>query len=262
MTDTFVTIATYTSIFEAEMARSLLEDAGFEVLLLNERMMSMYPSMAGNMYKIMLQVLPAAETEATQLLQNLDDAYLTSEILKQEQALLEGHFCLTSGKHSNRYIEKISVLQNPEAVSTLCKRLALHLEEYDFDTVVGPAYGGIVLAYEVAKLLGKGFIFTQRKENEMVIRPGFKLENVKRAVIIEDILTTGGSITEVITCLERYNIELQAIGVLVDRSSGKLDFGIPLHSLLAMDVPAWEPDSCEMCRLGIALTKPGSSDKK
>ncbi|HNQ43048.1 MAG TPA: orotate phosphoribosyltransferase [Candidatus Cloacimonadota bacterium] len=261
MNGNFVTIATFTSIFEADMAKSLLEDSGFEVLLLNERMMSIYPSMAGNMYKIMLQVMADAEAEASLLLQNLDDTYLATEVLKRESALLEGHFCLTSGKHSNRYIEKISILQNPEAVETLCKRLVAHLEAYEFDTVIGPAYGGIVLAYEVARLMGKSFIFTQRKDAEMTIRPGFNLSKVKQAVVIEDILTTGGSIFEVISCVKRYDIEIQAIGVLVNRSPGTVDFGIPLHSLLAMEVPAWDPQQCELCKLGVPLSKPGSSDK-
>jgi len=262
MDATMTTIATYTDIFEAEMAKSLLEEAGFEVVLLNERMMSMYPSMAGDMYMMELQVQQDAEAEASDFLKNLDDAYITSEILKKEGALLEGHYSLTSGKHSDRYIEKIKVLQNPEATHTMCKRLAARLEEYDFDTVIGPAYGGIVLAFDVARILSKKFVFCQRKDGEMSFRTGFDLSKVKKAVVIEDILSTGGSINEVLAAIKKESIETVAIGLLVDRSGGALDFGIPLEALLSMEVPLWDPETCELCKLEVPLTKPGSSDKR
>jgi orotate phosphoribosyltransferase len=262
MDATMTTIATYTDIFEAEMAKSLLEEAGFEVVLLNERMMSMYPSMAGDMYMMELQVQKDAEEEASDFLKNLDDAYICSEILKKEGALLEGHFSLTSGKHSDRYIEKIKVLQNPDATHILCKRLAARLEEYEFDTVIGPAFGGIVLAFDVAKIMGKKFVFCQRKDGEMSFRTGFDLSSVKKAVVIEDILSTGGSINEVLASLKQEKIEAVAIGLLVDRTGGALDFGIPLEALLSMEVPMWDPEACELCKLGVPLTKPGSSDKR
>lgn len=262
MNESLVTIATFTDLFEAEMAKGFLEDAGFVAYLQNERILSIYPSMAGNMYMIQLQVLAEAEEEAKHLIHNLDDAYVTTEILKNEGALLEGHFLLTSGNHSNRYIEKIKVLQNPDATATLCKRLASRLEEYDFDTVIGPAYGGLVLAFEVARFLGKKFIFTQRKDGEMSFRSGFDLQKVGKAVIIEDILSTGGSINEVLACTKEKGIEVVAIGLLVDRTAGKLDFGIPLESLLSLEVPIWDPENCELCKLEIPLVKPGSSDKK
>jgi orotate phosphoribosyltransferase len=175
---------------------------------------------------------------------------------------LEGHFSLTSGKHSSRYIEKIKVLQNPHAAHDLCKRLAARLEDYQFDCVVGPAYGGIVLAFETAYLLGKGFVFTQRKDDKMSIRSGFDLSRVRKVAIIEDILTTGGSVNEVIQCLSEAGIEVSVIGVLVDRSGGKIQFTAPLESLLSLEIPTWEADDCELCKQGVPLTKPGSSDKK
>ena len=158
-----VTIASYANPFEAELAKSLLEDYGFDVVLQNERIMSIYPSIAGDMYMIQLQVPEDREEEAKRIITDLEDTDYVSRILSQENALLEGHFSLTSGKHSSRYIEKIKVLQNPHAAHDLCKRLAARLEDYQFDCVVGPAYGGIVLAFETAYLLGKGFVFTQRK---------------------------------------------------------------------------------------------------
>lgn len=257
-----VTIASYANPFEAELAKSLLEDYGFEVQLLNERIMSLYPSIAGDMYMIQLQVKEDQEEEAKKILTDLEDTDYVSRILASEHALLEGHFSLTSGKHSSRYIEKIKVLQNPHAAHDLCKRLAARLEEYEFDCVVGPAYGGIVLAFETAYLMGKGFIFTQRKDDKMTIRTGFNLSEVKKVAIIEDILTTGGSVNEVISCLSEAGLETAVIGVLVDRSGGKIQFSAPLESLLNLEIPAWEPEDCPLCKEGIPLSKPGSSDKK
>ena len=259
--NTMVTIASYTNPFEADLAKSLLEDFGFEVVLLNERMMSMYPSIAGDMYMIELQVPETEEEEAKRILTNLEDTDYVNHILTNEAALLEGHFLLTSGKHSNRYIEKIKVLQNPHAAHDLCKRLAKRLEDYEFDAVVGPAYGGIVLAFETAYLLGKGFLFTQRKDGIMSIRSGFDLHKIKKVAVIEDILSTGGSVREVMSCMANSGLEVVAIAVLVDRSGGKLEFGAPLESLFSIEIPAWEPAECELCKQGIPLVVPGSSDK-
>ncbi|MCK9584861.1 MAG: orotate phosphoribosyltransferase [Candidatus Cloacimonetes bacterium] len=261
MEDNLITISSYTDIFEAEMAKGFLEDSGFEVFLQNERILSLYPSMAGDMYMIELQVFADAEQEAKTLLEDLDDSYLCTNILRQENALLEGHFQLTSGNHSNQYIEKIRVLQNPAATHVLCNRLAKRLQDYDFDTVIGPAYGAIVLAFDLARILEKSFVFTQRKDGQMVFRNGFDLSQVKKAVIIEDIVSTGGSVQEVIKCALDRGIEVVAIGLMVDRSGGKLDFGLPVESLLTLDIPFWAPEDCELCKDGIKLSKPGSSDK-
>ena len=261
MEDNLVTIASYTEAFEAEMAKGFLEDSGFEVFLQNERFLSLYPSMAGDMYMIQLQVFADAEEEAKSLLEDLDDSYLTSNILKQESALMEGHFQLTSGNHSNQYVQKIRVLQNPAATHVLCKRLANRLQEFDFDTVIGPAFGAIVLAFDIARILEKDFVFTQRKDGQMTFRDGFELSRVKKAVIIEDVVSTGGSVKEVIKCANEKGIEVVAIGMLVDRSGGTVDFGLPVESLLDLDVPMWTPEECDLCKLGVALIKPGSSDK-
>lgn len=260
--ETMVTIANYTNPFEAGIAKSLLEDLGFEVVLLNERMMSMYSSIAGDMYMIELQVSAEHELEAKRILTELEDSDFVNHILKSEEALLEGHFQLTSGKHSGQYIEKIKLLQNPEATHDICKRMAERLADYEFDCVVGPAYGGIVLAFQTALVMHKSFIFTQRKDGEMSIRSGFDLSKLKKVAVIEDILSTGGSINEVLACLKENNIEVAVIGVLVDRSGGKLQFPAPLESLLCLEIPAWEADDCELCKQGIPLHRPGSSDKK
>ena len=261
MTRNLVTIAVFTDVFEAEVAKSFLEEAGFEVFLQNERFQSMYSSIAGDLYTIELQVYAEFEEEASGLLNDQGDSYLSSAILQEEGALLEGHFLLTSGNHSNRYIEKIRILQNPQATHMLCEKLAQRLAVYNFDTVIGPAYGAIVLAFEVARILEKKFAFTQRKDEQMVFRSGFDLSDTKKAVVIEDIVSTGGSVSEVLNCVRDKGIEVVAIGLLVDRSGGKLDFGLPLESLLSLDVPLFKPEDCDLCKLGVPLVKPGSSDK-
>ncbi len=262
MQNHMVTIASFDNLFEAELAKSLLEDYGFTVVLLNERIMATYPTVAGDMFRIELQVIEQDQEKASEILETLENNSFVAELLKSESAFLEGHFLLTSGKHSDKYIEKIRILQNPEVTHTLCKRLAEIVIKHDFDAVVGPAYGGIALAYDVARLLGKQFIFTQRKDEKMSVRSGFDLSGIKKILIIEDIITTGGSVQEVIDCFLKLDIEISAIGAIVDRSGGQIDFGYPLHCLMSISVPSWLPEDCELCKQGIELIKPGSSDKK
>jgi len=186
---------------------------------------------------------------------------MVKKILQESHALLHGHFALTSGKHSEYYIEKIRLIHNPIYVEQLCSLLADKLHEYDNEIIVGPAYGGIVLAYEIAKKLGKKFIFTQRKEEQMIIRSGFTLTKKTRAIIIEDIVTTGGSVKEVISALEENNISVQAIGCIVDRSGGCVNFGYDFIPLLTMDIKTYNVTECPLCLLELPLTKPGASDK-
>lgn len=259
---TLVTVATFANPFEAELAKSFLEEAGIEAVLQNERIMSMYSSIGGYMHMIELQVSTEKEQEAKQILVSLDDSEYVKRILTSEQALLSGHFQLTSGKHSHHYIEKIRVFQNPEATHNICRRMAARLEQYDFDCVVGPAYGGIVLAFETALLLHKTFIFTQRKDEKMVLRSGFDISGIKRVAVVEDILTTGGSVAEVVECLQNLGLEIAVIGIMVDRSGGNVSLNAPIESLLSLHFPAWEPQDCELCKEQLPLTKPGSSDKK
>ncbi|PID28911.1 MAG: orotate phosphoribosyltransferase [Candidatus Cloacimonadota bacterium] len=185
------------------------------------------------------------------------------EIILQEcQALLRGHFKLTSGRHSDRYIEKIKIINQPDKTAILCKELAEKLKNIEADVIVGPAMGGIVLAFEVAKNLNKKFVFTQRKDGKMTIRSGFALQPGQKAIIIEDIVTTGGSVFEVIECLKEHQVEVSAIGVIVDRSGGKVDFGAKTEALLTADIQSWEADECPLCKENVPFNTPGSSDKK
>jgi orotate phosphoribosyltransferase len=262
MVPDLVTIEKFDDNFEADLAKALLEENGVQAFLTNELVFSMVPGILPDKFYIELQVGPADEARAREILETQRSNSEIRNILLGEEAILEGHFLLTSGKHSNTYVEKIKLFQNPLAAEKVCELLAELLEPYDFDTVAGPAYGGIVLAFEVAKLLEKNFIFTQRKDGQMTIRSGFDLSRVEKAVVVEDIITTGGSVQEVISCLRAENIAIQAVAAIVDRSKGELDFGCPFQSLLEMEIPVWEPESCPLCQEGVPLTKPGSSDKK
>lgn len=259
--ENYITIAKFENIFEADLARSLLIDNGFDVNLLNERVVSLAPGIASSRLCLELQVPESQEDAAKAILFDSANSSDTETLLKNEGAILEGHFKLTSGRHSNLYIEKIRLLQNPLLAKTLCSRLADLITDLDIDCVVGPAYGGIALAFEVASILDKSFVFSQRKDGEMTIRSGFDLSGIKKAVVIEDIVTTGGSVKEVIQCLKDREIEVSMVGALVDRSGGTVDFGVPFVSLLQLDIPTFDPEDCPLCKSGIPITKPGSSDK-
>lgn len=259
--ENYITIAKFENIFEADLARSLLIDNGFDVNLLNERVVSLAPGIASSRLCLELQVPESQEDAAKAILFDSANSSDTETLLKNEGAILEGHFKLTSGRHSNLYIEKIRLLQNPLLAKTLCSRLADLITDLDIDCVVGPAYGGIALAFEVASILDKSFVFSQRKDGEMTIRSGFDLSGIKKAVVIEDIVTTGGSVKEVIQCLRDREIEVSMVGALVDRSGGTVDFGVPFVSLLQLDIPTYDPEDCPLCKSGVPITKPGSSDK-
>lgn len=262
MVPELITIEKFDDNFEADLAKALLEENGINAFLTNELVFSMVPGILPDKFYIELQVSDSDEARAREILETQRSNSEIRNILLGEEAILEGHFSLTSGKHSDTYVEKIRLLQNPLAAERVCELLAEQFEPYDFDTVAGPAYGGIVLAFEVARMLGKNFIFTQRKEEQMNIRGGFDLSGVHRAVVVEDIITTGGSVREVISCLKDKGVDIQAVAAIVDRSGGGIDFGCPFHPLLEMEIPTWEPNSCPLCAEGVPLTKPGSSDKK
>lgn len=186
-------------------------------------------------------------------------------LFRASDALLQGHFKLTSGKHSEWYFEKIRLIEKPAALEKLVDLLVerVRREVPDFDYVVSPAYGAIAIGFLVALKLGKRFAFSQRADEKMTVRSGFSGLDGSRAVIVEDILTTGGSVQEVVACLRERRVEVAGIYVLVDRSGGGvLIDGRPVGSLLALKVEAFEPDACPLCAQGLPLVKPGASDKK
>lgn len=190
---------------------------------------------------------------------------LVLSLFKECDALLQGHFKLTSGKHSEWYFEKIRLIEKPAALEKIVDLLVEKIEAElpAFDYVVSPAYGAIAIGFLVALKLGKKFAFTQRAEEKMTIRSGFSGLDGSRAVIVEDILTTGGSIQEVVACLKERQVSVSGIYVLVDRSGGAIPVeGKAVGSLLALKVEAFDPGACPLCKRGLPITKPGASDKK
>lgn len=190
---------------------------------------------------------------------------LILNLFKESNALLQGHFKLTSGKHSEWYFEKIRLIERPLVLEKIVDLLVADIEKdsLEFDYVVSPAYGGIAIGFLTALKLKKFFAFTQRAEGKMTVRSGFSGLAGSRAIIVEDILTTGGSVQEVLECLKSMQVGVSGIYCLVDRSAGQvLIEGQPVRSLLPLMVEAFEPDSCPLCQQGLPLVKPGASDKK
>lgn len=190
---------------------------------------------------------------------------LILNLFKESNALLKGHFKLTSGKHSEWYFEKIRLIERPVVLEKIIDLLVVEIEKDnpDFDYVVSPAYGGIAIGFLTALKLKKLFAFTQRIEGKMAVRSGFSSLAGSRAIIVEDILTTGGSVQEVLECLKSMQVGVSGIYCLVDRSAGQvLIEGQPVRSLLPLQVEAFEPEACPLCQQGLPLIKPGASDKK
>lgn len=185
------------------------------------------------------------------------------EIFKKTNALLEGHFLLTSGKHSNQYFQCAKVLQYPEHLQAICKIIADHFKNENIDTVISPAIGGIVVGQEVARQLNKRFIFAERQDGKMSLRRGFTISPKENILVCEDVVTTGGSVFEVIDLVKENNSNLVGVGMIVDRSNGKVNFGVNQISTLAMEVITYEKDNCPLCNEGkIELVKPGSRNFK
>jgi orotate phosphoribosyltransferase len=187
------------------------------------------------------------------------------EILNKSGALLEGHFRYTSGRHGAVYIEKIRIVQHPDLVYELSGLIADAFSDVadEIDLVCAPAFGAIVFGFATAQILDKPFVFLQRNsEGKMILRSGFDLSDKTNILLIEDIVTTGGSVLEAVSALKECGASVRHIGLIVDRTNGKIDFGIPHRSLLCVDVKSWTQEECPLCKKGIPLRMPGSSGKK
>ena len=182
-------------------------------------------------------------------------------ILKESNALVEGHFILTSGLHSSQYIEKFRILEKPHYTELLCRDIIEHFGQENITAVAGPMTGGIIIAYETARQLGVKSIFTERVDGKMKFKRGFNLTEKDRVLIVEDIITTGGSIIEVIDEVIKFNTKIVGLGYLVDRSNGRAQFPVPSHALLTLDIETFSPDECPLCKKGIIAVKPGSTNK-
>ncbi|NLP36046.1 MAG: orotate phosphoribosyltransferase [Firmicutes bacterium] len=181
------------------------------------------------------------------------------EILQETGVLQKGHFLLSSGLHSDSYLQCALVFQYPRYAEELCRALAAKLAQLRPDLCVGPALGGVIIAYETARALSVRGLFTERdQEGKMTLRRGFNIKPQERVLVLEDVVTTGGSVREVINVVQEWGGEVCGVGALVDRSNGKVDFGVPFHALIRLDVNSYEPQACPLCQNGIPVVKPGS----
>jgi orotate phosphoribosyltransferase len=190
-----------------------------------------------------------------------DTAHTTIALFREAGAFLEGHFLLTSGRHSGSYLEKFLVLQWPKYTEQLCRMIAAQYRRKGVQVVAGPTTGGVVLAYGVARHLGVRGIFAERSEDGRAFRRGFTINPGERVLVVDDVLTTGGSLREVVDEVRRLGGEIVGVAVLVDRSSGAVDFGVPYSSLLHLEIPTYAPEECPLCAKDVPLSKPGSSER-
>jgi orotate phosphoribosyltransferase len=179
------------------------------------------------------------------------------KLFRESGALLEGHFLLTSGRHSPIYWEKFLVLQYPNYTEKLCQMISEHFKEQGIQLVVGPTTGGVILAFEIAKQLGVRGIFAESDGENRIIRRGFSIRPGERILVVDDILTTGGSVFKTIDEVKRHSGIVVGVGVLVDRSQKEIDFGVPLFSCYETSVPTYAPENCPLCAANIPLVKPG-----
>ena len=184
------------------------------------------------------------------------------EIFRQHAAVLEGHFILSSGLHSDRYIQCALVLQHPRVAEQLCSALAAKLRRLGATVVAAPALGGVIVSHEVARALGLRALFTERQEGAMTLRRGFSLAAGEPTLVVEDVITTGGSTRETMAAVEQAGGKVVGVGSLIDRSGGTADLGVPKTALVTLSVQNYKPEECPLCQSGIPAIKPGSRTKK
>jgi len=184
------------------------------------------------------------------------------ETFRKYSALLEGHFILSSGLHSDRYVQCALVLQHPRIAEQLCSELAAKLRHLGAAVVAAPALGGVLVAHEVARALGVRALFTERQEGTMTLRRGFSLVPGEPVLVVEDVITTGLSTRETIQCIEQAGGKVVGAGALIDRSGGKADLGLPKAALATLAIQNYNPTDCPLCKAGSPAIKPGSRTPK
>jgi orotate phosphoribosyltransferase len=182
--------------------------------------------------------------------------------IERTGVLKEGHFLLSSGRHSDQYMQMAQLLQHPAEAREAGHAVAKLFADQEIDLVVGPALGGVIIAHEVASSLGVRCIFAERKEGEMQIRRGFEVEAGERVLVIEDVVTTGGSVKEVIALLEERGATVVGVGSLVDRTKGENPFDVSYRALKAVQIESYLAEDCPLCKEGVPVVKPGSRHKK
>jgi orotate phosphoribosyltransferase len=181
------------------------------------------------------------------------------QIFRDTQALLEGHFVLRSGLHSRQYFQCAMVLQHPRVAGQLCEELAMKLKTAGAQVVISPALGGLFVGHEVARALDVRHIFVEKNSaGKLELRRGFHLARGEKALVVEDVVTKGGRVQETLDIVRALGGEAVAVGTLVDRSGGKVGFGVPFESLLRLSVDTFDPATCPLCQAGVPLIKPGS----
>jgi len=183
------------------------------------------------------------------------------EHFRQTNALLEGHFILSSGLHSPNYLQCALALAYPADAAKFGKAIAEHFVNENIETVASPAIGGLVIGFAVAQALNVKFIWTERQNGEMTLRRGFSLKENERILVVEDVITTGGSTRECIAALQKNSGKVVAAASIIDRSNGAADVGVPRISLVSMNVPSYKTEDCPLCAEGIEAVKPGSRAK-
>lgn len=180
------------------------------------------------------------------------------EIYKKTGALLTGHFLLSSGLHSEKYLQSALVLQQPDIATKLCSALAEKFRNSRIEVVIAPALGGVFVSHETARALGVRALFAERVNGELSLRRGFTIKPGERVLVVEDVITTGKSTKETIEVVKKAGGAVVAAGSLIDRSGGKADLGVPYQSLVTLDVPTYTPETCPLCKAGSIPIKPGS----
>lgn len=181
------------------------------------------------------------------------------DILKEAGVLLHGHFRLTSGRHSNQYLQCAKIFRNTKYSEELCAALAQRYRDAGVEVVIGPAMGAVQMAYEVSRALKCENFFAEREDGKMTLRRGFSVHPGQKVLIVEDVVTTGGSVREVIDLVRAAGGDIVGVGSIVDRTGGKIDFGVPFQAVISLNVESWEPEDCPLCKEGkLELVKPGS----
>jgi orotate phosphoribosyltransferase len=180
------------------------------------------------------------------------------DLMSELGALLRGHFLLSSGRHSDTYFQCARLLQFPELARELGAALGQRFDGVTLDLVVSPALGGIVIGHEVARAIGRRFVFTERQNGEMTLRRGFTIEPKERVLIVEDVVTRGTSLREVIDVVEKEGGVVAGLGAIVDRTGHDVQLPLPLEAFARVEVATYEPDHCPLCQAGEPLVKPGS----
>lgn len=180
------------------------------------------------------------------------------DLFAKAGVMKEGHFRLTSGKHSERYMQCAQLMQYPEYIAEACQGLKEQIGQEKVDVVIGPATGAITLSYEMGRTMGTRALFAERENGKMTLRRNFSIKPGEKVLVVEDVITTGGSVKEVIEVVKELGGEVVGVACIVNRSGGKADFGTKLYSLINLEIKTYEPEECPLCKQGVPVVKPGS----